>query len=95
MAKSTGNWEDNYNKLVNQTLPVEGNKEWRFTLEEHRTKGTMQMNVRMFSLPKEDRPDAYSGPTKNGFIVPINSVEDIEKLEKAFSEYFKKIKEML
>lgn len=94
MAGKT-NWEDNFSELVKTTLKVDGNKEWRFALEEHKTKGTMQMNVRLWSLPQEGKADAYSGPTKNGFIVGIKTPEDIDNLQKAFNEYFEKIKEML
>ena len=88
-------WDDNFSAIISTKLPVEGNKEWRFVLEEHKTKGTMQMNVRLWQLPKPEKEDAYNGPTKNGFIEKITSLEDIEKLEKAFMEYFQKIKEML
>ena len=94
MAKSTGNWEDNYSKIVDLRLPLDNNKEWKFTLEEHKTKGTMQMNVRKWNNGS-GKEGEYVGPSKNGFIEPITSLEDIEKLEKMFAEYFKKVKEML
>lgn len=94
MAGKAGNWEDNYNKIVNLELPVEGNKVWKFTVEEHKTKGTMQMNVRLWSNGS-GKEGEYVGPTKNGFIVPIKTQEDVDKLEKTFADYFKKVKEML
>lgn len=94
MAKSAGNWEDNFSKIVNQILKVDSNKEWRFTLEEHKTKGTMQLNVRKWNLGKGVEGE-YVGPTKNGFIESVTSLEDIEKLEKAFADYFKEVKKML
>lgn len=84
-------WEDNFNALFTDKLEVEGGKkEWRFSLEEHKTKGTMQMNCRLWSIG-----GSYEGPTKNGFIVGIKTIEDIDKLEQAFQEYFKKVREML
>lgn len=92
MAKT--NWGDNFSAIVDLRLPIEGGKEWKFALEEHKTKGTMQMNVRVFQNGT-GKEGEYIGPTKNGFIIKINSKEDIEKLEKKFSEYFKQIKEML
>lgn len=88
-----GNWNDNFSELFKDIMPAEGNKEWRFALEEHKTKGTLQMNVRKFQKPTESNP--YDGPTKNGFIESVNSIEDIEKLEKKFAEFFKKCKEMI
>ena len=90
MAK---NWADNFSELFRDTLPSEGNKEWRFALEEHKTKGTMQMNVRKFQVAKNEGD--YEGPTKNGFIEQIKTIEDVDALEKAFSEYFKKVRSML
>lgn len=86
-------WTDNFSTLFSNTLSADGNKEWRFTLEEHKTKGTMQMNVRKFQVAGKEGD--YEGPTKNGFIEQIKSPEDVDKLEQAFSEYFKKIREML
>lgn len=86
-------WSDNFSELVKITLPAESNKEWRFILEEHKTKGSMNMNVRLFQNAKVE--GGYEGPTKNGFIQQINSIEDVEKMQKTFNEYFEKIKEML
>lgn len=86
-------WGENYNAIVKLELPVEGNKIWKFALEEHTTKGTMQMNVRKFQIAKEE--GGYEGPTKNGFIEQIKSLEDVEKLEKMFAEYFIEVKKML
>lgn len=86
-------WEDNYNPLFVDKLKLEDKKEWRFTLEEHKTKGTMQVNVRLFKLPAVE--GGYEGPTKNGFILQINSVEELDNLQKAFNDYFEKVKKML
>lgn len=86
-------WEDNYNTIAQVDLPVDGNKIWKFALEEHKTKGTMQMNVRLWQKAKEE--GGYAGPTKNGFIQGIKSVEDVNELEKTFAQFFKQVKEML
>lgn len=86
-------WEDNYHKLIEQIIPIEGNKEWRFVLEEHKNKGTMQMNVRLWQKAREK--GGYEGPTKNGFIQQIKTPDDITGLEEAFKIYFDKVKEML
>lgn len=90
-----GNWEDNFNELVKVTLPMTGNKEWRFVLEESKNKGTMQINARLWQLPKEDDPDGYSGPTKNGFIQQIKTPKDVDNLQDSLNEFFGKVKEML
>lgn len=83
-------WDDNFNKLFEQKLSINDSKELRFALEEHKTKGTMNINVREFKSN-----DSYSGPTKNGFIMNVQSLEQIEQLQKQFNDYFEKVKEML
>lgn len=80
------NWQDKFNTLASNKLELEGNKEWRFAVEEDKNKGTIQLNARLFSVATEE--GKYSGPTKSGFIYPINSLEDIEKLRNAFNEMF-------
>ena len=86
-------WDDNFNKLFEEKLPIDDFKEWRFTLEEHKSKGTMNMNVRVFQKPKTE--GGYEGPTKSGFIMGVQSLEQIEALQKQFNDYFEKVKEML
>ena len=86
-------WADNYNTIYTYELPVDEGKVWKFQLEEHKSKGTLNMNVRRFK--KSIKEGGYEGPTKNGFMQIINSVEDIEKIQKAFNEYFDAIKEKL
>ena len=86
-------WDDNFNKLFENKLPIDEHKEWRFALEEHKTKGTMNMNVRIFQKPKVE--GGYEGPTKSGFILGVQSLEQIEDLQKEFNEFFEKVKEML
>ncbi len=92
MQKAKKNWGDNFNCLFLEKL-ADGNKEWRFALEEHKTKGTMQMNIRQFQLALKEGD--YEGPTSHGFIKSVKSIEDIESMEKLFQEFFKKCKEMI
>jgi hypothetical protein len=87
------NWSDKFNKILELELPMESNKVWKFALEENRTKGTMQMNVRKFTLAKVE--GGYEGPTKNGFLQGINSIEDIEQMQAKFNEFFDEAKKML
>lgn len=92
MAKT--NWADNFSAIVDLRLPTESGKEWKFALEEHKTKGTMQMNVRLFQngVGKEGE---YVGPTKNGFVVKINNKEEFDAFKKMFIQYFDEVEKML
>lgn len=85
-----GTWADKFNVLVSKELQIEDNKVWKFAIEESKTKGTLQMNVREFKSS-----ETYEGPTKNGFIKGITSKEDIEKIQNSFNEFFEEIKKML
>lgn len=83
-------WEDNYNPIYVKELPVDEVFTWKFRLEEHKKRGTLHASARLFKKTAD-----YDGPTKNGFIVQINSEEDIDKLQAAFNELFKEAKEKL
>lgn len=85
-----GNWQDKFNVLANNELTIEENKQWKFAIEESKTKGTLQMNVREFKTS-----ETYEGPTKNGFIKGITCKEDIEKLQEAFNNFFEEAKKLL
>lgn len=86
-------WADNFNVIYSDELPVDEYKVWKFQLEEHKTKGTLHMNVRLFQKAKTE--GGYEGPTKNGFMQQINSPEDIDKLKETFNKYFDAIKEKI
>lgn len=88
-----GDWNDKFNTLVSSKLELEGNKEWRFAVEENKTKGTLQMNLRIFQKAKIE--GGYEGPTKNGFILGINSLEEVEDLQNALNDFFEKTKDIL
>lgn len=81
------NWADNYNVLYQSELPIDDNKVWKFALEEHKVKGTLQLNVRLF----KQTPN-YSGPTKSGFIYPITSLNELNQFQSALNNYFENIK---
>lgn len=80
-----GSWEDKFNTLVSSNVEIGETKEWKFALEESKSKGTLQINAREFKKAKVE--GGYSGPGKNGFIIQINSEEDIENLRKVFTEF--------
>lgn len=79
------NWEDKYNILKQISFKTSDNKEWKFSLEEHKTKGTLQINARCWTTAKTE--GGYSGPSKNGFIIPINSIEDLDKIKECFQNF--------
>ncbi|MFW6007770.1 MAG: hypothetical protein ACOCP8_00785 [archaeon] len=87
-------WTDNYSQLIEKKIPYGENKEWRFVLEEHKTKGTMQINVRLWKMT-----DNYQGPTKNGFILQIKTPDDIDNIENIFTnqfgKFFTEVREMI
>ena len=80
-------WADKYSNLKTVTYKFSEFKEWRFTLEEHKEKGTLQINARLWTLPKKE--DGYAGPSKNGFIIQISSADDFDNIVKCFSEFTK------
>lgn len=83
-------WADNFNKLVEVTQPIDDKKEWRFVLEEHKTKGTLHVNVRAFTVSGD-----YIGPTKNGINFAVNSVQELENFQVTFNQFLSQAKEML
>ena len=86
----TANWEDTYNPIYVKELPIDDVFTWKFRLEEHKKRGTLHMSARLFK-----KTDMYDGPTKNGFISQVNTIEDINKLQAAFEDLFKEAKEKL
>lgn len=83
MAKT--NWEEKFSVLKKVEYKFANNKEWKFSLEEHKEKGTLQINARMFTVSEKE--GGYSGPSKNGFIIPITSVEDFDNVINCFKEF--------
>lgn len=83
-------WSDNYNQIYLKELPVDEVFTWQFRLEEHKKRGTLHASARLFKKTAD-----YDGPTKNGFITQITSLEDINKIQNAFNELFNEAKEKL
>ena len=83
-------WEDNFNAIYVKELPIDEIFTWKFRLEEHKKRGTFHISARLFK-----KTESYEGPTKNGFIQQIDSVEDIDKLQAAFNELFKEAREKI
>lgn len=74
-------WEDNYHLIYSNELPVDETFTWQFRLEEHKKRGTLHMSARLFK-----KTDTYDGPTKNGWIIQVNSIEDLDKFKEAFNK---------
>jgi len=85
-------WSDKFNPLVQKILII-ANKEWKLTLEENKSKGTLQVNLREWSHATPT--NEYDGPTKNGFIFKIKSLDDLNNLEELFKTFFTEAKDML
>ncbi|MNB93572.1 hypothetical protein D3C81_1356460 [compost metagenome] len=83
-------WEDNFSSLIEDKHPIDEKKEWRFVLEEHKSKGTLHINVRAFQIA-----GTYTGPTKNGINIQITSKEDLDEFQEKLNKFFDKAKEML
>ena len=95
-------WNDNYNVIYNNELAVDDKKYWKFNIEEHKKRGTLNMNVRQFAKAPEGYDasehggkSAYEGPTKNGMLIQVESLEQVEELQKAFNSYFEEVKKYL
>lgn len=83
-------WSDNYNSIYVNELAINDIFTWQFRVEEHKKRGTLHISARLFK-----KTDSYDGPTKNGFIQQIETEEDIDKLETAFTNLFKAAREKL
>lgn len=83
-------WEDVFHPLLTMTHPIDEKKEWRMVLEEHKTKGTLHLNIRAFQIA-----GSYVGPTKNGINIQIHSIEELNEFQNKLNEFLDKAKEML
>lgn len=83
-------WEENFSKLIEMNHPIDEKKEWRLVLEEHKNKGTLHINIRSFQISGN-----YTGPTKNGINIQIQSKEELEDFQKSLNYFFEKVKNML
>lgn len=88
-------WQDNFNSIYESELPIteDGAKYWKFSLEEHKAKGTLYMSARIYQ--KALKEGGYEGPTKSGFLLQVNSKEDVDKLQDAFNIFFNEVKTRL
>lgn len=83
-------WQDNFNVLYQSEYKMDDTRVWKLALEEHKTRGTLQLNVRLYK-----KTDTYDGPTKSGFIYPISSIEDLNNFQTALNDYFENVKQKI
>jgi hypothetical protein len=88
--KTMANWDDNFKKMYENKLKISSNREWRFSIEEHKKRGTIQMNVRKFQVAEKEGD--YEGATKSGFIEGLESKEQLEQFQKYFNDMFEEAK---
>ena len=71
-------WSDNYNIIYSKEVQTNDYQYWQFRLEEHKTRGNLIMSARQFK-----KTDTYDRPTKNGFMIQVNTFEDVDKFKDA------------
>lgn len=79
---------DNNNSLYEYVMKQSDVKETKFSLLENKKSGKLTASVRDFK-----HTEGYDGPTRNGMMLQLNTVEDVEKYQKAFNDFFEKVKE--
>ena len=79
---------DNNNSLYENSMKQSDVKETKFSLLENKKSGKLTASVRDFK-----HTEGYDGPTRNGMMLQLNTVEDVEKYQKAFNDFFEKVKE--
>lgn len=80
-------FQDSNNTLYENVVKNNDVKEIKFSLLENKKSGVLRASIREFT-----HTDTYDGPTKNGMLFQLNTVEDVEKYQKAFNEYFEEVK---
>lgn len=79
---------DNNSSLYENVMKQSDVKETKFSLLENKKSGKLTASVRDFK-----HTEGYDGPTRNGMMLQLNTVEDVEKYQKAFNDFFEKVKE--
>ena len=79
---------DNNNSLYENVMKQSDVKETKFSLLENKKSGKLTARVRDLK-----HTEGYDGPTRNGMMLQLNTVEDVEKYQKAFNDFFEKVKE--
>ena len=67
---------DNNNSLYENVMKQSDVKETKFSLLENKKSGKLTASVRDFK-----HTEGYDGPTRNGMMLQLNTVEDVEKYQ--------------
>ena len=78
---------DNNNALYESKIQTDENMEIVFSMLENKRSGMIRGNSREFK-----HTEGYDGPTKNGMMLKFNTLEDVEKYQKAFNDFFEEAK---
>jgi hypothetical protein len=74
-----------YKQLVEEGHEVNETTELRMKLDENTSNGNMYLGLREYKTS-----GGYTGYTKSGLSFRVESVEDVDKLEKVFSDFISK-----
>lgn len=80
---------DNNNALYEAKMKVDDVNEVTFSVLENKRSGIMRASIREFK-----HTETYDGPTKNGMMIKLNTVEDVKKYQKAFNDFFENAKKL-
>lgn len=83
-------FSDSNNTIFEQRMPTTAGKEVVFSLIENKKSGALRMGVREWK-----HSESYDGPTRNGMLISVESAETVDKWQRAFNEYFDKVRETL
>lgn len=86
--KKKRNFSQNINKIVESRLQQNPDTYIDFALQENKRSGSKYLSMRQFT-----KTDTYEGPTKNGFSLYVETIEEIEVFQKAFNDFFEKAKQ--
>lgn len=64
--------------------------EIKFSMLENKKSGILRAGIREFK-----HTESYDGPTKNGMMIRLNTIEEVEAYQKAFNDFFDKVKEKM
>lgn len=81
---------DNFSITEVSRTKLSDSKELVLSINEHKTKGTLAANIRFFITS-----DRYTGFSKDGIMIPIESIEQIDDIKENFISFFNKISELL
>jgi hypothetical protein len=83
-------FNDSNNVLFENEMKLSDVGEIKFSMLENKKSGILRAGIREFK-----HTDSYDGPTKNGMMIRLNTVEEVEQYQKAFNDFFEQVKKMM